>query len=106
MDDEGVGRLLRVQLELLGQRHADPLWLEELHDLGSILEIRARRVPEGVPRTPVALLEHGVEPGLVLVAEAELAADSGMPALGERLRELHGQAVELEVVAVLVLLEQ
>ena len=38
--------------------------------------------------------------------EAQLGADPGVPVLGERLGELHGQAVQLQVVAVGVVREE
>ena len=55
VDDERVGRLLGVQLQLLGQLDADPLRLQQLDQLGAVLQVRAGRVAEGVARTAVAL---------------------------------------------------
>src|SRR3954451_9146575 len=46
--DDGVGRLLRVQLELLGQRDTDAVRLQQLDHLRPVLEVRAGRVAERV----------------------------------------------------------
>ena len=48
MDDDGVGGLLRVELELLGQLHADPLRLQQRDDLRPVLQVGAGRVAERV----------------------------------------------------------
>src|SRR3954454_18094310 len=104
--DDRVGGLLGDQLELLGQGHADAFGLEDLDDLGAVLKVRAGRVTEGVAAGAVADLEHPVEFRGVLAAEPELGPDPGVPVLREGLGELDGQAVQLEVVPVGVLLEQ
>src|SRR5690606_2589176 len=41
VDDDGVRRLLRVQLELLGELDADPLRLQQLRDLRPVLQVGA-----------------------------------------------------------------
>ena len=49
-----VGRLLGVQLELLGQLDADPLRLEQVDQLRAVLEVGAGAVAEREPRAAVA----------------------------------------------------
>ena len=82
------------------------LGVQQVEQLGLVLELGAGRVAEGVARAAVALPEHGVERGVVLWGEADLVADARVPVLGERLGQLHREPVQLEVVAVGVLGEQ
>src|SRR4051794_36618171 len=56
--DDRVGRLLGVQLVLLGQLHADPARLEEGDDLRPVFEVGAGAVAQGEPRSRVAELEE------------------------------------------------
>src|SRR5579871_2425638 len=72
MDHDGVGRLLGVQLILLGQTHADPARFEQLDDLRPVLEVRAGAVAEGEAGAAVFELEHAVERRRILCAESEL----------------------------------
>ena len=46
VDDERVGRLLGMQLQLLGQRHADLFGPQQLDNLRPVFEIGTRRVPK------------------------------------------------------------
>ena len=79
-----------MQLELLGQLDPDPLGVQQVAEHHLLLEIRAGRIAEGVPRPPVALLgDKGLHVGVVVEPEAELLANAGMPVLGECLGELH-----------------
>src|SRR3546814_10362172 len=64
------GRLLRVELVLVGQHDADLRRLEQAQELLLVLQLRAGRVAEGVARAAIALAEHGIEVAGVLVAEA------------------------------------
>ena len=106
MDDDRVGRLLGVELQLLAQLDADPRRVEQLHERSPVLEVRARRVAERVSRTAVRLVADGGVHVAVGRAEAQLVAHAAVPQLGQRLGQLHGEAVELQVVAVRVRLEQ
>src|SRR5699024_11374093 len=47
-----------MQLELLGQFDADPVRVEQIHDLGPVLQVRARAVPEREPRTAISEFEE------------------------------------------------
>jgi len=96
VDDNGVRRLLRVQLELLRQLHPDALGPEEAHDLGAILEIRARAVAQGVPRSPIAQFEEVLDVGRILgcgghpARKYQFLADPPVPVFGERFGQLDG----------------
>src|SRR3546814_6179897 len=75
MQHDRRGRLLRVELVLVGQHDADLRRLEQAQELLLVPQLRAGRVAEGVARAAIALAEHGIEVAGVLVAEAELAPD-------------------------------
>src|SRR3954471_10832343 len=107
MHDDRVRRLLRDELERLRQRHADPLRVQQLDNLGAVLEVRTGRITEGVARPAVTLMcEQVGELRRVLGREAELFTDALVPVLRERFGELHGQPVQLQVVTVGVASEQ
>ena len=57
MEDEGIGGLLGVQLQLLAELDAHPLWAQQLDDLPAILHVRAGRVAEREPSATVLELE-------------------------------------------------
>src|SRR5262245_31043794 len=105
-DDDRRGALLGDEVELLGERHADVLDVEELRHLGLVLEVGARRVAPRVARPAVLLTEEAGERRAVLVGEAPLLTDAAVPELGERLRHLDRQPVQEQVVLVLVRREQ
>ena len=111
--DHRVGGLLRVQLQLLGQAsRRSRSGLQQVDDLHAVVEVGAGAVAERVAGTPVAQVEELLDVGRVLgrhgraLGEAQLLADPPVPELGERLGELHAEAVHLQVVAVGVLGEQ
>ena len=101
-DDDRRGALLGLELELLGELHADPVQLEQLVELGLVLEVGAGRVAPRVARAAVLLAEQPGERRAVLVGEAPLLADAVVPQLGERLGHLDREAVAEEVLLVLV----
>ena len=70
VQDQGVGGLLGVELELLGELHADPLRLEQLDQLGPVLEVGAGAVAEREPGTAVAQVEVVLGPVRVLAASS------------------------------------
>ena len=76
--------------------------LEQLVELGLVLEVGARRVAPRVARAAVLLAEQARERRAVLVGEAPLLADAAVPELGERLGHLDREAVAEEVVLVAV----
>src|SRR3546814_17451147 len=96
MQHDRRGRLLRVELVLVGQHDADLRRLEQAQELLLVLQLRAGRVAEGVARAAIALAEHGIEVAGVLVAEAELAPDPLVDILGQRLGHLDAEAVQVE----------
>jgi hypothetical protein len=101
VDDDRAGRLLRRELGLLAQLDADPLPLQQVLDLVLVLDGGAGRVAERVARAAVLLLgQHRLQ--VALLGEAKLLADAVVPVLREGLGELHRQAVQLEVLAVVV----
>ena len=101
-DDDRRGALLGLELELLGELHADAVQLEQVVELGLVLEVGARRVAPRVARPAVLLAEQPGERRAVLVGEAPLLADAAVPQLGERLGHLDREAVGEEVVLVAV----
>src|SRR5690606_4101778 len=116
--DQRRGRLLRVVLEpgVLVAGDPDALGAEQLGHGLVVLEVRARRISPGVAAAAVALAEQPVEStavgggrvgaGWVLVRESPLLADAPVPVLGERLGHLHAEAVQEQIVLVLVRREQ
>ena len=66
----------------------------------------AGAVAEGEAGAAVLEGEHVLDVGGVLAGEAELGTHARVPVLGERLGQLDGQAVQFEVVAVGVGLEE
>src|SRR3954465_8001568 len=56
MHDDRVGGLLGHQLEALGQRDTDAVRLEQLDDLGAILEVGTGWITEGVARPAIGLV--------------------------------------------------
>ena len=112
--DERVGGLLGVQLQLLGQRRRRCARARSRStNLVAVVEVRAGAVAQRVAGTAVAELEvrprrpsgSSAATGAPL-GKRELLADAPVPVLGERLGELHADAVHLEVVAVGVRGEQ
>ena len=99
-------RLLGDEVELLGERHADAVDLEQLGDLRLVVEVGARGVAPRVARAAVLLAEQAGERRAVLVGEAPLLADAAVPQLGERFGHLDRQPVQQQVVLVLVGREQ
>src|SRR5215472_1078313 len=104
--DDRVGGLLGMQLHLLGQLDTDPGRLEQAHHLGAVGQVRAGGVAEGVARPPVVDPEEAIQLVGIGAADAEFTPDPGVPVLSQRLGELNGQAVQLQVLAVGVLGEQ
>src|SRR3954454_5559587 len=84
MHHDRVRALLGLEVELLRQAHADVLlWLEEAEDLGLVLEVGARRMPERVARPAVLLMEQVGDARQVLPGDAEEFADLLVSELGE-----------------------
>ena len=67
--------------------------VEQLVELGLVLEVGARRVAPRVPRAAVLLAEQAGERRAVLVGEAPLLADAPVPELGERFGHLDREPV-------------
>ena len=76
--------------------------LEQLVELGLVLEVGARGVAPRVARAAVLLAEQPGERRAVLVGEAPLLADAAVPQLGERLGHLDREPVGEQVLLVLV----
>src|SRR5438874_1872953 len=57
VDDDRGRRLLRLELELLGERDLDPAGVEQVHQDALVLQVGTGWVAEGVARTAVALTE-------------------------------------------------
>src|SRR3546814_2798049 len=91
MQHDRRGRLLRVELVLVGQHDADLRRLEQAQELLLVLQLRPGRVAEGVARAATALAAHGIEVTGVLVAAAALAPDPLVDILGQRLGDRKSQ---------------
>src|SRR5450756_2093913 len=72
MHDQGIGGLLRVQLQLLGERDTDARRVEQPDQHRSLLQVRTGRVTERVARPAIALPQDGTEVFVVIGAEAQL----------------------------------
>src|SRR5207248_11680631 len=83
--DYGRGRLLGLVLPfgLFADGHADAIRLQELGDLGVVLEVGAGGIAPRVPSAAVLLAEQAGERGPVLGREAPLLADAVVPVLGQ-----------------------
>ena len=75
-------------------------------DGGVVLEVGAGRVAPRVAAAAVLLAEQAAERRAVLVGEAPLLADAVVPLLGQRLGHLDAEAVQQQVLLVLVVGEQ
>ena len=80
--------------------------VQQLEQLGLLLEVGAGRVAEGVARAPVALVEQVLHVGGVVAGDAQLLADPLVPVLGQGLGHLDRDPVQLQVLAVAVVGEQ
>src|SRR6202044_3798669 len=94
--DDGVRRLLGVELEALADGDTDAVPAQQLHDLGVVGQVRAGRVTPRVTAAPVLLAEEAGEGRPVLVGEPELLAPPPVPVLGRRLGPLDAAAVPAE----------
>src|SRR5690348_11169314 len=88
VDDDGVGRLLGVELHLFGQLDADPGRFEQADHLGPVGQVRAGGIADRIACAPVPDPEEAVEVVGIGVGDAELAPDPRMPVLGQRLGQL------------------
>ena len=73
--------------------HADAVELEQVVELGLVVEVGTRRVAPRVAGTAVLLAEQSGERGAVLVGEAPFLTDAAVPELGEGLGHLDRQPV-------------
>ena len=67
--------------------------------------LRARRIAERIARAAIALRQHLLHVAVVLAGEAQFGTDALVHVLRHRLRHLHRQAVQVEIVLVAVVLE-
>ena len=74
MRDQGGRRLLGVELELLGERDADPGRVDQLEELGLIFEVRAGGIAERIAAAAVVLLEKLLRVRRILAVDAPLSA--------------------------------
>src|SRR5215213_3694499 len=106
VDDDGGGGLLGDELELFAQLDADALGREQLEELRLVFEVGARRVAEAEARALVALVEEFREFRRVAFGDAQLFADALVPEFRERLGRLDREAVEVQIVGVVVRAEK
>ncbi len=107
VDDDGVGALLGLQVELLGEAHADVLLgLEQAEDLRLVLEVGAGGIAEGVTRAAIFLVEEIGDARRVFAGDAEQLARLLVDQLGQRLGGLHREAVQIEILCKVAGLEE
>lgn len=106
VDDDGAGGLLGVDLEVFGESAADAFGLEEAEEFFLVGHVGAGGVAEGVARALVVLGKEFAHVGGVFVGDVEFLADAFVPEFGECFGGLDGEAVEVEVLGVLVGLEE
>ncbi len=87
---------------LLADLDAEPVGAEQRGDGGVVLEVGARRVAPRVAAAAVLLAEQPADRRAVLADEPPLLADPLVPVLGERLGHLDAEAVQQQVLLVLV----
>src|SRR5262245_28811448 len=104
--DDGAGRLLGIDLPVLGQYAADTLGLEQAEELLLVGKVGARRIPEAVAAAPVVLSEEFLDPRRILVGNTEFLAHALVPQLGQRFGRLYAQTVEVQVLGVIVLFKE
>src|SRR5262249_39822711 len=102
MRDNRARALLGLKLKFLAERNADPLRLEQLHQRRLVLQPRARRIAEGKPAALVTLLEEHLELAGVALCNTQLHADLLVHVLSQRLGRLHAQAVQEQILLILI----
>ena len=87
------------------QVHADAVGAEEGEQGGLVFQFGAGRVAEAVAAAAVALGEHLLHVAIVLGGIAQLGADALVGIFGHGLRDFDGEAVQIEIVLVSIVLE-
>src|SRR5262245_29929957 len=106
VDDDRVGGLLGYELELLAQVNSDAFGVQQVDDLRAVFELWTRRVAERVAAAAIFGTQQAVQVARIAVRERraggqdEFSAYPPVPVFGQRLGQLYGQPVHLEVVAV------
>lgn len=106
MDDDGAGGLLGVDLPIFGEVAADAGGVEQREEFFLVLQVGAGGVAEGVARAAVFLGEEAFDFGAVICGDAQFLSHALVPELGEGFGGFDGEAVEVEIVGVVVGLEE
>jgi hypothetical protein len=104
--DHRVRGLLGMQLELLRKLDADSLRTQKCHEFAPVVQIRACRIAEGVSGDAIGLVADHLLHRTVIGREAKNGPDPSVPHIGQSLGQLNTEPVQLQIVAVGVLLEQ
>src|SRR4051794_31470127 len=106
-DDGGCGLLgLVLVARLLRAVEPDAAAVEQLEHTDVVLEIGTGGIAPRVAAAAVLLAEEPGERGAVLIGEAPLLTDTAMPVLRQRLRHLHTEAVQVEILLVPIICKQ
>src|ERR1700722_12677794 len=101
--DDGIGRLLGMELKSFAHLHPDPRTVEELVHLGVVLQLGAGGISPRVAATAVLLAEQAGERGTVFMRKTPLFADAVVPVLHQRFGHLSPETVQEQVVGVAIL---
>src|SRR3990172_326837 len=106
MNDNRRSRLLGLHLVFFGEKYSDSLRFEKLEELCLVLEAGASCIAEAVPGTLIPLTKQPFDLLCIPAGDPEFLPDTFMEQFGHRLGAFNAQAVEIEVVFVLVRIEQ
>jgi SAM-dependent methyltransferase len=101
--NEGRGRLLGPQLVLVAHANPDAIRPQKVQEHLLVGQVGAGRVAEGEAAAAVALLEELLHLARVLSGDVEIRPHLLVDVLGQPLRRLHGEPVQVQVVLVEVL---
>src|SRR5689334_10753387 len=102
MHNDSRSRLFRLQLKLLRKCDIDPRRIEQRKKFLLILEPRASRITKTVTRSLILLMKQLRQDRRIITRDAELFAHPLVPELRQRLRTLHAQTMEVQVVGIIV----
>ena len=93
-------------MKLFRKLDADALGAEKVEELRLVFEVRARGVAEAEARALIALMEELRKLRGVVAGDAQLFAHALVPEFGERFGRLDREAVEVQIVGVVVRAEK
>src|SRR5665213_2670273 len=106
MANDRVGRLFGVELEALGDRDANAFALQELGDLGVVGEVGTGGITPRISSATILLAKESGQRRAIFFNVAEFGANTFVPHLRECFGHLDPEAVQHEVVGVVVVREE